>query len=168
MLLRPIDRGKFVKKFKGEKMNDLEKEIKESSAFKLACEANRLLSLAEEDDPRLIGLSDVKKLLYVEDELKTRAGRLLPGLPKVISSQTKDEEEMGSNPHYINEILGHYRKRKTKAPEKQLRFYVKIRNNLNSTVAVIPVMAVDKKDAKTAAEKKSAKLGLKNLTFEIG
>lgn len=152
-------------------MNDLEKEVKGSSAFTLACEANRLLSLTEENDPRLVRLSDAKRLLYVEDELKTRVRRLLPGLPKVVSSQIKEEkeeEEMGSNLHYINEILGHYYKRKSKVSEKQLRFYVKVKNNLNSTVAVIPVMAVDKKEAKKAAEKKSTKLGLKNLTFEIG
>ena len=64
-------------------MKDLEKEIKKRSALELACEYNRLLSLAEEDDPALYKLADAKKLLYIEDELRVRLHRLLPNLPKV-------------------------------------------------------------------------------------
>jgi len=155
-------------------MNSLEKEVKESSAFKLACDANRLLSLVEEDDPRLVRLSDAKKLLYVEDELKIRASRLLPGLPKIVSSQTKEEreeEEMGSNPNYINEILGtyHERKSKAKAVEPKLRFFVKVIDRLsNVTIASVPVMEANKDEAIEAARKKCAqKFGNKNLKFKV-
>ena len=155
-------------------MNVLEKEVKESSAFKLACEANRLLSLAEEDDPRFITLSDAKKLVYVEAELKVRASRLLPGLPTITPSLTKEEkeeEEMGSNPNYINEILGSYYKRKSKAKAvgPQLRFYVKVIDTLsNSTIASVPVMAVSKDEAEKVARKKCAqKFGNRNLKFKV-
>ena len=95
-------------------MNDLEKEIKGATAFKLACDANRLLSLAEEDDLRLVKLSDAKRLVYVEEELQDRKNKLLPGLPKPEPSpQTKEPE--GAN--YMNVILGSYHKRKSE-PKK--------------------------------------------------
>lgn len=155
-------------------MNDLEKEVKESSAFKLACEANRLLSLAEEDDLRLVKLSDAKKLVYVEEELKIRASKLLPGLLTITPSLTKEEreeEEMGSNPNYINEILGSYYERKSKAKvvEQQLRFFVKVINkSLNTTIASVPVMAGNKDEAIEVARKKCAqKFGNKNLEFKV-
>ena len=151
-------------------MNNLEKEVKQLTAFQLACETNKLLSLAEEsDDPKLFKLADAKKLVYAEEELKIRLHKLLPGLPKV---ELQVEEEPGGS-NYMNVILGSYYKRKSKAksktelkPEARLRFFVKVKNSLNTTIASIPVMATSKTDAIDQAEKKGAKYGT-NLTFEV-
>jgi len=151
-------------------MNNLEKEVKQLTAMELTCEFNRLLSLAEEsDDPRLFKLVDAKRLIYVDDALKERLHELLPGLPKV--EPQVDEEPGGSN--YMNEILGTYYKRKSKAksrtelkPEVHLRFFIKVKNSLNTTIALIPVMATSKADAITQAEMKDTKYGT-NLTFEV-
>ena len=152
-------------------MNDLEKEIKQLTAMQLTCEFDRLLSLAEEsDDPRFFKLSDAKKLVYVDDALKERLHELLPGLPKV--EPQVEEKPGGSN--YMNEILGSYYKRKSKAksitefrPEPHLRFFIKVKNSLNTIVASIPVMALSKEQAIEIARKKSIKYG-KNLTFKVG
>ena len=148
-------------------MNNLEKEVKQLTAFQLACELSKLLSLAEEsDDPKLFKLADAKKLVYAEEELKIRLHELLPGLPRV--EPQVEEEPGGSN--YMNEILGSYYKRKSKSKERSaevlLRFFVKVKNSLNTTIASIPVMAISKADAIDQAEIKGAKYGT-NLTFEV-
>ena len=148
-------------------MNNLEKEVKQLTAFQLACELSKLFSLAEEsDDPRLFKLSDAKKLVYAEEELKIRLHELLPGLPKV--EPQVEEEPGGSNS--MNEILGTYYKRKSKSKEQSaevlLRFFVKVRNSLNTVIATIPVMAISKADAIGQAEMKGAKYGT-DLTFEV-
>lgn len=151
-------------------MNGLEKEVKQLTAFQLACELSKLLSLAEEsDDPKLFKLADAKKLVYAEEELKIRLHELLPGLPKV-ESQVEEEPE---NSNYMNVILGTYYKRRSKAksktelkPEARLRFFVKVKNSLNTVITSIPVMAISKTDAIAQAKKKGAKYGT-NLTFEV-
>lgn len=151
-------------------MNDLEKEVKQLTAIELTCEFDRLLSLAEEsDDPRLFKLSDAKKLIYVDEALRERLHKLLPGLPKV---EPRIEEEPGGS-NYMNVILGSYYKRKSKAkaktefePEAHLRFFVKVKNSLNTTIASIPITAPSKGEAIEIARKKSTRYG-KNLSFEV-
>ena len=68
-------------------MNSLEKEVRKLSAMELALECNRLLFLAEYNNLPSISLTDAKKLLYIEDALKERLHRLLPGLPKLESKE---------------------------------------------------------------------------------
>ncbi len=149
-------------------MDNLEKEVKEYNALQLACEFNRLIALAEEDDPRLVKLSDAKKLMYVEEELQNRKNKLLPGLPKP-EPPKKEEPE---NANYMNVLLGSYYERKSKSksiePEKLLRFFVKVINrSLNTTIASIPVMASTKEEALVLAQKQSEKFGNKKLKFEV-
>lgn len=150
-------------------MNNLEKEVKQLTAFQLACELNRLFSLAEEiDDLRLFKLADAKKLVYAEEELKIRLHKLLPGLPRLESKESKESKEPnGAN--YMNVIMGSYYKRKSKLkiePEVSLRLFVKVKNSLNTTIASIPVTASSKDQAIEIARRKSIKYG-KNLTFEV-
>lgn len=96
-------------------MDSLEKEIKGCSALQLTIEYNRLLALAEEADPRLIKLSDAKRLLYVEEELEDRKDKLLPGLPKPEPPQTEEPE----NAKYMNVILESYYERKSESKLSQ-------------------------------------------------
>ena len=72
-------------------MNSLKKEVRQLSAMDLALEYDRLLFLAEYDDPPSISLAVAKKLLYVEDALKDRLYKLLPGLPKLEPNELKEE-----------------------------------------------------------------------------
>lgn len=147
-------------------MKDLEKEIKGYSALQLALEYNRLLALADEDDSRLVSLFDAKKLLYVEEALQEHLYEQLPTLPKVeLCQQSAPGEEV------FNELLGSYFKRKPNAKkqsiEKRLRFFIKVSNNLNVTIASIPVMAVNKAEALEIAKGQSQKLGSGKLEFKI-
>lgn len=144
-------------------MNKIQREVKGCTAKKLAYEYSRLLSLADEDDFESISLEKAKRLVYVEEELNIRLHKLLPRLPKISLSQIQEEE-----PRYMNEILGSYHERKSKKKsENQIRFFVKVKNNLNSTIAMIPVMAIDKPEAKKIAEEKSIKFSAGRLTFEV-
>ncbi len=148
-------------------MNSLEEEVRQLSAMELTLEYNRLLFLIEYNELPSISLAAAKKLLYVEEELNNRRDKLLPGLPK--PEPPKEEEPEDAN--YMNVILGSYYKRKLKPkvePEAQLRFFVKVKNSLNATVASIPVMASSKGEAiVTAKEKCKQKFGNKKLKFEV-
>ncbi len=144
-------------------IRELKKEVKGYSAMDLTLEYNRLLFLAEYDDPPSISLAVAKKLLYVEEELENRKNKYLPGLPKV-------ELKAGSDSEQINKILGSYYKRKSISkldPADRLRFYVEVKNDMNSTIASIPVMAVNKDEALILAREKSTKFGYKNLRFKV-
>ncbi len=72
-------------------MNSLEKEVRQLSAMELALEYNRLLFLAEYDDPPSISLAVANKLLYVEDALRERLYELLPGLVKPEPKESEEE-----------------------------------------------------------------------------
>ena len=147
-------------------MDNLKQKVKNCSALQLACEYSRILSLVEEGNPKLITSSDAKKLLYIEEELQAKLYKFLPGLPKIeLSQQTVPGESA------FNEILGSYFKRKSNTKEhlsgKQIRFFIKVINNLNVTIASIPVMASDKTEALEIAEEQSQKLGSGKLKFKI-
>ena len=148
-------------------MNSLEKEVRQLSTMDLALEYDRLLFLTEYDDPPSISLAVAKKLLYVEDSLRERLRKVLPGLPKPEPKEAKEPE----NANYMNVILGSYYRRKSKPkvePEAQLRFFVKVKNSLNATIASIPVMASSKGGAIVVAKEKcKQKFGNKKLKFEV-
>ena len=131
----------------------------------MALEYNRLLALADEDDPRLVSMFDAKKLLFVEEALQDTLYKLLPTLPEIELPQHAQGEET------FNELIGSYYKRKPNAKkqsdERRLRFFVKVTNNLNATIASIPVMASSKTEALEIAKQQSQKLGSGELKFKI-